>query len=82
MVLSICLGKCRAGTVSYTHLDVYKRQSLGLAVPIDMYLYICILSADIISEFNNFASSMATAVFPEAVGPQMIYTLFFIKLSA
>ena len=41
----------------------------GLEDKIEISLYICILSAFIISPFNFFANCIANFDFPEAVGP-------------
>ena len=48
----------------------------GAAVPIGICLNICRESAEIISECMRFASSIANADFPEAVGPVITMRVF------
>ena len=66
-----------------------KSDLVGFAVPISIYLYICILSAFMISPRRFLASSKARLLFPTPVGPRITITSQFpakwqisIKLSA
>ena len=52
---------------------------VGLAVPMSIPLYICIESEEIISPLYFFASSIAKAVLPTAVGPTIAKTFMVIS---
>ena len=63
--------------VGINTLKATEGEGIGFAVPIFMSLYICIESADTISPFIFFASSIESPVFPDAVGPQITITCSF-----
>ena len=50
----------------------------GFDVKIEISLYICMLSALIISPLKNLANLIASLDFPDAVGPAIKIIFFFI----